>query len=150
MSRLIATLGAVVALAAGVAFYAAPCHACGGGDESSKKETKKSESQGKPEVIDLKNAECPVMGGKARKDVTTDYEGLRVHFCCAGCDEAFLEDPKDYLAKMGIEDVERYKADRRREAEEAPKDKAGEGKESKDKAPTDKAPKDKAPKGKAG
>jgi len=61
------------------------------------------------EVLDLKNAKCPVMGGDAKADVYTDYEGLRIHFCCPGCDKTFLKSPKKYLAKLGITDIDEYK-----------------------------------------
>lgn len=43
---------------------------------------------------------CPVMGSPINKDVFTDYNGMRIYFCCAGCDETFTSDPDTYLAKM--------------------------------------------------
>lgn len=64
-------------------------------------------------VIDLENEKCPVMGGSAEKDVYLDYEGVRVHFCCKGCDRKFLEDPAKYLKVLGIDDLERFKKGRR-------------------------------------
>ncbi|MFT7624845.1 MAG: hypothetical protein ACI9WU_004035 [Myxococcota bacterium] len=63
----------------------------------------------KGDVIDLNNSHCPVMGGKASPDVFIDYEGLRVHFCCPGCDSTFKEDAAAGLAKMGITDIEAFK-----------------------------------------
>ena len=63
----------------------------------------------KPTVIDLKNDTCPVMGGQALPDVYVDYQGLRIHFCCSGCDTTFEKSPKKYLAKLGITDIEDYK-----------------------------------------
>ncbi len=51
-------------------------------------------------VVDLGNATCPVMGGKAKDAVSTEYHGMRVHFCCGGCDRKFHADPAGYLAKM--------------------------------------------------
>ncbi len=62
------------------------------------------------EIIDLHNARCPVMGGKAKETVSTDWNGLRIHWCCEGCFEAFSEDPAAHLAKFGIGDVEAFKA----------------------------------------
>ena len=44
--------------------------------------------------------QCPVMGGKINKEVYTDYNGKRIYFCCAGCDEAFKKEPAKYLEKM--------------------------------------------------
>lgn len=50
--------------------------------------------------IDIGNATCPVMGGKSKPAVFTLYHGMKVHFCCAGCDKKFQADPAGYLAKM--------------------------------------------------
>jgi len=54
-------------------------------------------------VVDLDNANCPVMGGAVMEGVYVDWEGLRVHFCCAGCDQAFLSDPESYLEILADE-----------------------------------------------
>ena len=43
---------------------------------------------------------CPVMGGKINKDVSVEYEGKKVYFCCGGCDDKFLADPEKYIAKL--------------------------------------------------
>lgn len=43
---------------------------------------------------------CPVMGGKINKDVSVEYEGKKVYFCCGGCDDKFLADPDKYVAKL--------------------------------------------------
>ncbi len=50
--------------------------------------------------IDIGNPSCPVMGGKAKDAVFTLYHGMKVHFCCGGCDRKFQADPATYLAKM--------------------------------------------------
>ncbi|MEZ6195768.1 MAG: hypothetical protein R3F20_08570 [Planctomycetota bacterium] len=46
-------------------------------------------------TVDLANPECPVMGNKIRPGggVSILYNGMRVWFCCAGCDADFLADP---------------------------------------------------------
>jgi YHS domain-containing protein len=49
------------------------------------------------QVVDLANATCPVMGGKAKENVVTTYHGMKVHFCCPGCDRRFQADPQKYL-----------------------------------------------------
>jgi len=49
---------------------------------------------------------CPVMGGAINKTVFVDYKGLRIYFCCAGCEETFLNDAERYLEKMRAEGVE--------------------------------------------
>lgn len=43
---------------------------------------------------------CPVMGGKIVKDVYADHDGLRVYFCCKGCDATFKKDPEKYIKKL--------------------------------------------------
>ena len=48
---------------------------------------------------------CPVMGGSINKDVHTDYNGMRIYFCCPGCEGTFLEKPEAYLQKMREEGI---------------------------------------------
>ena len=43
---------------------------------------------------------CPVMGGKINKDFFADYNGMRIYFCCGGCDETFRKNPEKYLQEM--------------------------------------------------
>jgi Cu(I)/Ag(I) efflux system membrane fusion protein len=49
---------------------------------------------------------CPVMGGAINKEVYADHNGLRVYFCCPGCDATFKEDPEKYLNQMRANNVE--------------------------------------------
>ena len=49
---------------------------------------------------------CPVMGGEINKEVYTDYNGMRIYFCCAGCDAEFRADPEKFLAEMRAAGVE--------------------------------------------
>jgi YHS domain-containing protein len=51
-------------------------------------------------VVDLDNTLCPVMGLQVMEGEYVDWEGYRVHFCCSGCDEAFLSDPEHYLGVL--------------------------------------------------
>jgi len=54
-----------------------------------------------PTVVEAGNqATCPVMGGKITKAVYTDYEGMRVYFCCPGCDGPFKQNPEKYIRKL--------------------------------------------------
>lgn len=49
---------------------------------------------------------CPVMGGEVNREVFADHDGVRVYFCCAGCDAEFRKDPERYIREMrdaGIE-----------------------------------------------
>lgn len=55
------------------------------------------------DVIDLNNAICPVMGGEVMEGQYVEWEGYRVHFCCAGCDSRFLADPEKYLPVLAQE-----------------------------------------------
>jgi len=48
-------------------------------------------------IIDLANETCPVMGGPVAEGQYVDWNGFRVHFCCAGCDSRFLADPERYV-----------------------------------------------------
>ncbi|HOW96442.1 MAG TPA: efflux RND transporter periplasmic adaptor subunit [Kiritimatiellia bacterium] len=49
---------------------------------------------------------CPVMGGKIDKKFYTDYQGLRIYFCCGACDAAFSAGPEKYLEAMRAAGVE--------------------------------------------
>lgn len=49
---------------------------------------------------------CPIMGGTINKDVFVDYNGMRIYFCCAGCEDEFLKKPEDYLNQMREQGVE--------------------------------------------
>jgi Cu(I)/Ag(I) efflux system membrane fusion protein len=48
---------------------------------------------------------CPVMGGEINRDVYADHKGMRIYFCCAGCDSAFKEDPEKYLNQMRADNI---------------------------------------------
>jgi hypothetical protein len=48
-------------------------------------------------IVDLENSVCPVMGNPVQEGVYTDWNGYRIHFCCAGCDQTFLSDPDKYI-----------------------------------------------------
>jgi YHS domain-containing protein len=43
---------------------------------------------------------CPVMGGPIDEEAYADYDGKRIHFCCAGCEKSFLEEPEKYMKQM--------------------------------------------------
>jgi len=47
------------------------------------------------------NAKCPVKTGEAAKaDITSDYEGKTVGFCCGNCKGAFDKEPAKFAAKI--------------------------------------------------
>lgn len=51
-------------------------------------------------IIDIGNETCPVMQDPVMAGQYIDWEGYRIHFCCAGCDEDFLADPQQYLPNL--------------------------------------------------
>lgn len=100
LAALIATVFAVLPAAAQEGAACAGCQAkteeaCSGCGENGDGQDVMEPNQGK----------CPVMGGKINKEVYTDYNGKRIYFCCAGCDETFQKDPEKYMEKMKKEGV---------------------------------------------
>jgi len=49
---------------------------------------------------------CPVMGGEINREIHADYNGMRIYFCCPGCDAEFRADPEKYLEQMRAEGIE--------------------------------------------
>ncbi|KPK74741.1 MAG: hypothetical protein AMJ79_13295 [Phycisphaerae bacterium SM23_30] len=44
---------------------------------------------------------CPIMDNNpVNKDLFYDYQGKRIYFCCAGCQETFKKDPEKYIKQM--------------------------------------------------
>jgi hypothetical protein len=54
-------------------------------------------------LVDLRNSKCPIQGGAVDGSTYTEWNNLRVGFCCPGCDTQFLENPERVLDKSGIE-----------------------------------------------
>ena len=48
---------------------------------------------------------CPVDGNPITKEVSSDYQGKRVYFCCSGCKAAFGGNPGMYMEKMAKEGI---------------------------------------------
>lgn len=80
-----------------------------GMDHSGHAKPKVPEEPAGGSVLDLKNPKCPVMGGETDGTAYTVHEGVRVHFCCPGCEEDFLKDPGAALKTIGIDDLEAWK-----------------------------------------
>jgi YHS domain-containing protein len=40
------------------------------------------------------------MGNEINPDVFIEYKGVKVYFCCWGCDDKFLSDPDTYIPKL--------------------------------------------------
>lgn len=43
---------------------------------------------------------CPIQGKAIDKEVSVDFQGQRIYFCCPGCDTDFLKDPEKYFKEM--------------------------------------------------
>ncbi|MHC5049508.1 MAG: hypothetical protein ACYTGK_02725 [Planctomycetota bacterium] len=55
-----------------------------------------------PAVVDLLNLTCPIGGKEVDDDTTLDWGGVRVHFCCPGCEKKFKKNPAKALAKLDV------------------------------------------------
>ena len=51
-------------------------------------------------VAKLEQTMCPIMDAAIDKAIFIEYQGKKVYFCCAGCEEKFKEEPEKYLAKL--------------------------------------------------
>jgi len=49
---------------------------------------------------------CPVMGGAINPDIYVDHNGMRIYFCCAGCEGGFLDNAEEYLSEMRAKGIE--------------------------------------------
>ena len=50
-------------------------------------------------TIQFANAKCPIMGGKPKSELTAEYEGQTIGFCCEGCPEKWAALPDDEKAE---------------------------------------------------
>jgi len=57
-------------------------------------------TEAKGVLLELGNALCPVMGGEADGTTFTEWNGLRVEHCCAGCSKRFLKNPESLLDEV--------------------------------------------------
>lgn len=59
-------------------------------------------------VVDLENSICPVMGFEVEEPGAyfLDFRGVRIHFCCGGCDQRVLDDPGQAMAALLEEGIE--------------------------------------------
>lgn len=55
---------------------------------------------GSPEEASPEQTLCPVMGNPINRDVFIEYKGVKVHFCCWGCDDKFQAEPEKYIPKL--------------------------------------------------
>jgi YHS domain-containing protein len=43
---------------------------------------------------------CPIRGDKIKKDISVEYKGKNVYFCCTPCKEKFNADPEQFISKL--------------------------------------------------
>jgi membrane fusion protein, copper/silver efflux system len=53
---------------------------------------------------------CPVMGSAINPEVFIEYKGVKVYFCCWGCDDKFLNEPEKYIPKLPASVQQRIRA----------------------------------------
>ena len=75
---------------------------------------KKDEAKNKPI-----NAKCPIQGEDIDPDVTTNYKGKTVAFCCKDCIKDFNKEPEKYMKQIAADN---------KKAEDAKKGDKGKGK----------------------
>ncbi|MBN1475440.1 YHS domain-containing protein [Candidatus Sumerlaeota bacterium] len=46
------------------------------------------------------NERCPIMGLPINPEISVEYQGQRVYFCCNGCPDRFLGNPEPYLSSL--------------------------------------------------
>ena len=46
---------------------------------------------------------CPVMGGPVDKDISIDYRGGKLYFCCKGCISKFKANEAKYAARANLQ-----------------------------------------------
>lgn len=108
---------------AGAAPHAAHASPATGAGTPTSRPAAPSVSAGDPPdeiVLDVTNPSCPVMGGQTDHEVHAEWEGLRVRFCCPGCEGQFLQEPARFLSDLGVDhESARTALDRYREAGES-------------------------------
>jgi len=52
-------------------------------------------------VVDLANANCPIMGKPVKPDVACDLDGVRTRFCCPNCVKKARKDPAPMYKALG-------------------------------------------------
>ena len=52
------------------------------------------------QVQTIQQEKCPIMNAPINEEIYTVYQGKKVYFCCAGCDDTFNKNPEKYLSKL--------------------------------------------------
>jgi YHS domain-containing protein len=98
-----------------------------------------AKDEAKKEVAKPINKICPVEKGEIDPEVTTEYQGKTIGFCCASCIPEFKKEPAKYMAIVAKEqdaakDKEKDKADKSKDNKKDAKD-AKDGEKKKDEKP---------------
>jgi len=82
--------------------------------------------QAKPSMMSAASTEkfgrqthCPIEHGEIDPNVSVIYQGMRIYFCCPGCDADFLADPEKYIAVMRAKGIEPERVDNEEHHEHA-------------------------------
>ncbi|MCA9036518.1 MAG: hypothetical protein KDA89_01485 [Planctomycetaceae bacterium] len=84
-----------------------------GCNQSANDTTLTNESETSAEsTIQFANAKCPIMGGKPKSELTAEYDGQTIGFCCEGCPEKWAalsdEEKAEKLAAASNETTENH------------------------------------------
>ncbi|TWU33656.1 hypothetical protein Q31b_57130 [Novipirellula aureliae] len=60
--------------------------------------------------VSFANSKCPIMGGKPTKELTAEYDGKTIGFCCDGC-------PQKWAALSEEEKAEKFEGVKERRSE---------------------------------
>jgi len=70
---------------------------CAGCEKTFQKNPEKYLNKMKEQGVVLETVTCPVSGKTANLEISAEYQGKKVYFCCEGCKKEFLESPDKYL-----------------------------------------------------
>ncbi len=62
--------------------------------------THQSTAENQAALVSIEQKTCPIMGQKINPNVSTEYNGKKVYFCCVGCIDEFKKDPGKYIPKL--------------------------------------------------
>ena len=77
----------------------------------------KKPAEKKPKPV---NALCPVTDEKIDPEVTAQYKGKTIAFCCADCVKDFNKEPAKYMKKVEAEEAKNKKAEKDKKKGEEP------------------------------
>ena len=66
------------------------------------------------------NAICPVSDEKIDPEVTSQYKGKTIAFCCADCQKGFNKEPAKFIKKVEAEEAKNKKAEKDKPKGEQP------------------------------